>query len=267
MDGETAEVESRHIQPIHRAQLPSFQGRSGYYANCSTNCYRCGELGYAPNDTVSCAYSNESVYGEQSSNPGLQAITADVWNAGIGWAPMNSLSVSVDYYNWKIKNEVSTLSSGQLLPAECYCRNGQTNNTSPNCQNVSDWISRDSTYALDLIYTPKISIASQNLQAVTASFKYVQDIGRFGALQFSSNWTNMIKRELQPQAGDEYLDLLRDPYAMYVYDQFAKVRADVSAGWAKNPWTITMYFQHTAARPIRRHLYRARRQPFTDPQG
>ena len=36
----------------------------------------------------------------------------------------------------------------------------------------------------------------------------VQDIGRFGSLQFSSNYTNMLKRELQPQLNDPFLDLL-----------------------------------------------------------
>ncbi|WP_448134126.1 TonB-dependent receptor domain-containing protein [Stenotrophomonas rhizophila] len=229
----------------------AFQGRSGYYANASTDYYRCGQLGYDPADTLGCAYDNESVFGEQSGNPDLQPITADVWNAGIVWAPMNNLSVSVDYYNWKIKNEVNTLSSDQLLLAEYYCRNGLTNNTSASCQNVDDWITRDAAGNLEQIYTPKLNVAAQNLQAVTASFKYVQEIGRFGALQFGANYTNMIKRELQPQPGDAFLDLLRDPYAMWNYDQYAKVRTDGSVGWAKDKWTTTLYFNYIGKTPNR----------------
>lgn len=191
------------------------------------------------------------MFGEQSGNPDLQPITADVWNAGIVWAPMNNLSVSVDYYNWKIKNEVNTLSSDQLLLAEYYCRNGLTNNTSASCQNVDDWITRDAAGNLEQIYTPKLNVAAQNLQAVTASFKYVQEIGRFGALQFGANYTNMIKRELQPQPGDAFLDLLRDPYAMWNYDQYAKVRTDGSVGWAKDKWTTTLYFNYIGKTPNR----------------
>ncbi|WP_312785554.1 TonB-dependent receptor domain-containing protein [Stenotrophomonas indicatrix] len=244
----------------------AFQGRSGYYANSSVDYYRCGQLGFNPSDTVGCPYANESVFGEQSGNPELEAITADVWNAGIVWAPINNLSVSVDYYNWKIKNEVNTLSSDQLLLAEYYCRNGQTNNTSASCQNVSDWITRDGTGKLEQIYTPKMNIASQNLQAVTASFKYVQDIGRFGALQFSSNYTNMIKRELQPQPGDEYLDLLRDPYAMWNYDQYAKVRADGAVGWAKDKWTTTVYFNYIGKTP-NRMAYLGKGYDYVHPSG
>ncbi|WP_423179070.1 MULTISPECIES: TonB-dependent receptor domain-containing protein [unclassified Stenotrophomonas] len=244
----------------------AFQGRSGYYANGSIDYFRCGQLGFNPSDTVGCPYANESVFGEQSGNPELEAITADVWNAGIVWAPINNLSVSVDYYNWKIKNEVNTLSSDQLLLAEYYCRNGQTNNTSASCQNVNDWITRDGAGKLEQIYTPKMNIASQNLQAVTASFKYVQDIGRFGALQFSSNYTNMIKRELQPQPGDEYLDLLRDPYAMWNYDQYAKVRADGAVGWAKDKWTTTLYFNYIGKTP-NRMAYLGKGYDYVHPSG
>ncbi|PSD17047.1 TonB-dependent receptor [Stenotrophomonas maltophilia] len=227
----------------------AFQGRSGYYANGSTDYYRCGQLGYDPANTTGCPYDSVSVFGTRSGNPDLEPITADVWNAGVVWAPINNLSLSVDYYNWKIKNEVDTLSSDQLLLAEYYCRNGQSNNTSASCQNVDDWITRDASGVLDEIYTPKMNVARQNLEALTASFKYVQDIGRFGSLQFSANYTDMLKRKLQPQPGDEFLDLLHDPYAMWVYDSYAKVRADGSIGWAKDNWTTTLYANYIGKTP------------------
>ncbi|NYF34364.1 TonB-dependent receptor [Stenotrophomonas sp. JAI102] len=227
----------------------AFQGLSGYYANGATDYYRCGQLGYAPTDTTGCAYDSVSVFGQRAGNPDLEPITADVWNAGVVWAPLSNLSFSVDYYNWKIKNEVDTLSSDQLLLAEYYCRNGQVNNTSASCDNVNDWITRDASGVLDDIYTPKMNVASQNLQAITASAKYVQELGRFGALQFSTNYTNMIKRELQPQPGDEYLDLLRDPYNMWIYDSYAKVRADGSLAWALDKWTTTLYFNYVGKTP------------------
>ena len=74
--------------------------------------------------------------------------------------------LSVDY-NWKIKNEVKTLSTDQLLLAEYQCRNGLPNNTSASCQNVTDWVSRDAGGNLARVYTPKLNVASQNLEAVT----------------------------------------------------------------------------------------------------
>ncbi|MEL6079089.1 hypothetical protein, partial [Stenotrophomonas maltophilia] len=69
-----------------------------------------------------------------------------------------------------------------------------------------------------------LNVASQNLAAVTVASKYQQDIGRFGSLMISGNYTNMLKREVQPMAGASKLDLLSDPYNMCYYDNFAKVR-------------------------------------------
>ncbi|MDW7603663.1 TonB-dependent receptor, partial [Stenotrophomonas maltophilia] len=39
----------------------AFQGRSGYYANGSTDYYRCGQLGYDPANTTGCPYDSVSV--------------------------------------------------------------------------------------------------------------------------------------------------------------------------------------------------------------
>ncbi|MBH1508840.1 MULTISPECIES: TonB-dependent receptor domain-containing protein [Stenotrophomonas] len=243
-------VRGKYGTAFRAPSLPdAFQGKSGYYANSAKDYYRCGQLGFDPSNTVDCRYGSVSVFGTQSGNPELKPITADVWNAGLVWAPINNLSVSVDYYNWKIKNEVNTLSSDQLLLAEYYCRNGLTNTAGATCEEVANWVTRDASGALDEIYTPKLNVARQNLEAVTASFKYVQDIGRFGSLQFASNYTNMLKRELQPQLNDPFLDLLGNPYAMWVYDSYAKVRADGSVGWSIDKFTTTLYFNYIGRTP------------------
>jgi iron complex outermembrane recepter protein len=157
--------------------------------------------------------------------------------------------LAVDYYNWKIKNEVKTLSTDQLLLAEYQCRNGLPNNTSASCQNVTDWVSRDAGGNLTRVYTPKLNVASQNLEAVTVGAKYQQDLGRFGSLMFSGNYTNMLKREVVPLPGAQKLDLLSDPYNMWYYDNFAKVRGDVSVGWAISKFTTTVYANYVGSTP------------------
>ena len=228
----------------------AFQGRSGYYAANSTDYYRCGELGYVPGNTDACRYADSvSVYSERAGNPDLEPITADVWNAGIVWAPMANLSISADYYNWKIENEVDTASTDQLLLAEYYCRNGLPNGSSATCQNVADWVVRDSAGNLSSLYTPKMNVARQNLQAVTVGFKYLQDIGRFGSLQFSGNYTNMLKREVQAQPGEDFQDLLGNPKSMWNYDSYAKVRSDASVAWSLDKWTTTLYANYIGHTP------------------
>jgi outer membrane receptor for ferrienterochelin and colicin len=162
---------------------------------------------------------------------------------------MANLSISADYYNWKIENEVDTASTDQLLLAEYYCRNGLPNGSSASCQNVADWVVRDAAGNLSSLYTPKMNVARQNLQAVTVGFKYLQDIGRFGSLQFSANYTNMLKREVQSQPGEEFQDLLGNPIAMWNYDNFAKVRSDASVGWSVDKFTTTLYANYIGKTP------------------
>ncbi len=227
----------------------AFQGMSGSYSPGQNDYYRCSQLGYGLRDEKCAFYKNTSVYSEKSGNPDLKPITADVWSAGVVWAPVSNFSLSADYYNWKIKNEVKTLSTDQLLLAEYQCHNGLPNNTSASCQNVTDWVSRDAGGNLTRVYTPKLNVASQNLEAVTVAAKYQQDIGRFGSLMFSGNYTNMLKREVQPMPGAAKLDLLSDPYNMWYYDNFAKVRGDLSVAWNIAKFTTTVYANYVGSTP------------------
>lgn len=137
-------VESRPIESLlfrgkygtafRPPSLPdAFQGESGFYT-AATDYYRCAQLGFEPAYTVGCPYAGQSTLGVQSGSPELEPITADVWNAGVVWAPMANLSLAVNYYRWKIENEVDTLSSDQLLRAEHYCRNNLDNNTNATCR-------------------------------------------------------------------------------------------------------------------------------------
>jgi hypothetical protein len=50
----------------------------------------------------------------------------------------------------------------------------------------------------------------------------LQDIGRFGSLQFSDNYTNMLKHEVQVQPGEDFQDLLGNPQSIWNYESYAK---------------------------------------------
>lgn len=225
-----------------------YQGLSGYYISV-TDYYRCGQAGYTPGNTSSCRYDGVNTFGQQSGNSELDPITADVWNVGVVWAPMHNLSMSVDYYNWKIEDEVKQLSTDTLMLAEYYCRNGMANNAPVSCGNVANWVTRDANGNLTSIYTPKMNIAQQKLEAITASVNYLLDIGRFGSLAFNGNYTNNLKHKVTPEAGLAEIDLLRDPYNMWIYDNYAKTRADLSVAWAIDRFTTTLYANYVGSTP------------------
>lgn len=218
-----------------------FQGLSGYYTS-NTDYYRCGELGYAPDNTTGCPYNTSQYYGTQAGNTDLEPIRANTWSAGFVWAPLSNLSISADYFGWDIKDEVNQLDGDQILQQEYYCRRGEAGPGFTSCDNVAAWVVRDpNTGILESVFTPKVNIARQKLEIITVSAKYLQEIGRLGALQFSANYTNKRKHELQTDPSQPYIDLINAPGANWVYDAGPKWKADAAAGWSIGKWTTTLY--------------------------
>jgi len=226
-----------------------FQGMSGYYA-FAPDYYRCGQDGYTPADLEGCDYSSQQFEGSQAGNLDLEPITANTWNVGFVWAPTRNLSISADYLFWDIENEVKQLSAGQILEQEYYCRRNEAGPGITSCDNVAAWIERNpETEALVSVFTPKVNIAKQRLELITASVQYMLDIGNMGALNFSGNYTTKRKHELQTDPTQDFLDLIHQPGANWAYDAGPKWKADGSIGWAIGKWTTTLYANMLGATP------------------
>jgi len=226
----------------------TFQGTSGYYS-FETDYYRCAQAGFLPGNTDTCTWNNAQFFGTQSGNPDLDPIEADVWNAGIVWAPSPTFSLAVDYYNWDITNEVDQLDPELILLGEYYCRSDPTNTPVTACSDILAWVRRNSSGALESIYTPKVNIAGQTLEAVTASLNYLLDAGAVGNFRFIANYTNNLDRKLLPRPDAEEIDLLRDAINMWAYDAYAKTRGDASVAWSKGDWTTTLYANRIGSTP------------------
>lgn len=225
-----------------------FQGLSGYYSSV-TDYYRCSLEGYQPGNTDDCGFDNEQYFGQQEGNPKLKPIEADVWNAGFVWSPLDRMSLSVDYFHWEIRDEVDVQSSDQLMLQEYFCRTGRADANSASCQQALAWVTRNAAGELQQIYTPKVNVSQQKLNALSANFEYGLGIGRFGSLLFRASYSNILDHTVKPLPGDPEIDLLRDPYGMYVYDAYAKTRADASVSWAVDKWNTTVYANRIGRTP------------------
>lgn len=226
----------------------TFMGNSGYY-DFVIDYFRCAETGFLPGNTDDCDYNNQQFFGTTSGNTELEPINADVWNVGVVWAPTRNLSMSLDYFSWDIRNEVDSQQPNELALMEYYCRTGQADAASLACQNALEWIQRDTSGAITSIHTPKINVAQQKLNAITASINYMVDIGSFGSLSIAGNYSNTLDHTVKPLPDDPEIDLLRDPYNMWIYDAYAKTRADLSVAWAKDKWTTTVYVNRLGKTP------------------
>lgn len=228
-----------------------YQGMSGYYTFV-TDYYNCSLLGYGPGDTTNCpaAYSNRQTFGMQAGSLDLEPINADVWSAGVVWAPIDRMSVSLDYHSWDIEDEVTQQSPNGLMLQEYRCRTGLDDISSPLCVNTLDQVTRDSLGRVVEIFTPKINVSRQTLEAITAAFNYAFTAGTVGDFAFRANFTRKLDHMYQQYAEDPEIDLLNRPG----WSSDPRERADASVTWSKNNWRSTLYANWTGSTPN----YRAR---------
>lgn len=239
-----------------------FQGLSGFYS-FTTDYYNCQLLGFEPGDTSQCPsrYSNLQFFGQQAGNPELQPINAKAWTAGMVFAPSARFSISADYLNWDIDDEVAQQSVDELMLDEMFCRTGRLDPNSGTCQAALSQVTRGTAGNVQSVFVSKINVANRKLEAVNVGMNYLQPIGSFGELAFSGNWTRNIKHLAQTYPTDPVADLLNDPY----YSTDPKYRANASLGWHMDRFNATVYADHIGPTPN----YRATLQPedAVDPWG
>ncbi|MEI7036803.1 TonB-dependent receptor domain-containing protein [Fulvimonas yonginensis] len=233
-----------------------FQGLSGYYSFVP-DYLNCARMGYDPSNISNCPapYDSTQFFGQQAGNRDLQPITAKVWSYGFVWAPMSQMSFSVDYLHWDIDNEVNTQSVDQLSNTEYLCDIGTLDMNSPTCQNAFSQITRGTSTTPGLlgqiqqIYTPKVNVSNEQVNAITASFSYVQDIGRFGKLAFATSYSDVLKHTTQTYPTDPKVDVLRHP-AAYPNGTDFKSKVNGSLTWTPNEtWSATVYFNRYGSTP------------------
>lgn len=219
-----------------------FQGISGFYTS-TVDYYQCSLAGFSPEDPAAIdncpnALSNRQIFGTQSGNTELQPINADVWNAGVVWAPLDNLSFTADYYSWDIDDEVRQQSIDKLMFQEYRCRTGVDDINSPTCVAALSQVTRNALSGLvDEVYTPKVNVSKRTMEAATVGFNYAVAAGGFGDLNFSGNYTKILEHMRTLYEGDPEDDYLDDPY----YSTDPKQRANLSGTWSKGKWSSTVY--------------------------
>jgi len=222
-----------------------FQGLSGFYSS-ATDYYNCAALGYrGPNiDKCPARYASVQYFGQQAGNPALKPIEAKAWSYGVVWSPLSRLSASVDYLHWNVQGEVQNQSVDSLLNDEMLCRLGQRDINSPSCRAALAQITRSAGVAgngtigdITSIYRSKVNVSRRIINALVADFRYGFGIGRYGDLSFTATYTDMLKHDYQPYAGDPMVDRLRDP----TWSTDFKTRANASANWHLGEWSATLY--------------------------
>lgn len=233
-----------------------FQRPSGYY-NSVTDYLNCGRLGFAGSTLAQCPDQVRTAQfkGLTSGNPGLQPIKADVWSYGVVWAPVQNMSVSVDYLHFSINNEVTQLSADTLSNTQYLCDIGTVDAGTQTCKTAFADITRGNGGKLingvqllgpiTNISTKKLNLANELVNALVAHFSYAYDTGSFGRLVLDTSYSNELKHNSQDYVIDPSIDLLRHPN----YSTDFKTKTNASLTWLKNKWSATAYVNRYGSTP------------------
>lgn len=227
----------------------------------------CGRLGYTPSQYGACynkyyqsittgpLVSAGNVQQITSGNTALKPITANVWTYGLVWAPLEQMSISVDYLHWSINNEVTQLSSDTLSNTQYLCDIKTIDPNSATCTNAFAYLTRgaagqpvNGVALLGPILTansPKLNLANEQVNAVTAHFSYAHGIGSWGKLVWDASYSDVLKHTTQDYVIDPKVDVLTHPN--YSTDFKSKVNASMT--WEKDKWGTTLYVNRYGRTP------------------
>ncbi|PMQ06226.1 Colicin I receptor [Dyella sp. AD56] len=229
-----------------------FQGPSSVY-NSVTDYLNCARQGFGPSvapQKCPVPYDLTQYKGFTEGNTQLQPITAKVWSYGFVWAPIERMSVSVDYLHWNINNEVTQVDPDKLSKTEYLCDTGALDPKSGTCAQAFSLITRgpgkDGLLGQIIsINTPKLNLANEQVNAITANFSYVQPVGAFGQLALAMSYSDLLKHTTQDFVIDPKHDALREPF----YSTDFKSKANASLTWSKGDWSATWYVNRYGSTP------------------
>jgi iron complex outermembrane receptor protein len=223
-----------------------YSGTSGYYSSV-TDYYNCALLGDTGPKLSQCpgVYSQASYFNSTSGNVKLKPITATNWNYGLVWAPISKLSVTIDYLHFDIRNEVGTVPPNTISQENALCLLGTLNPTTPSCINAINAITRNQFGAIEDIYTPNQNIARERVNAITANLNYQVGIGAYGSLSLSGGYSDELRHDEQPFAGDPFINYLDSP----LYSTDFKTKANASVTWSVGDWATTLYVNRDGRTP------------------
>jgi iron complex outermembrane recepter protein len=204
-------------------RAPSLTETSGSPTRGFFNGVRDPKLCPVPNDTnPNCSLQ---VPGTSGSNPNLKPETSKSFTLGVIVEPVDNISIAVDYYDIKRKNEISSLDIEYLLANE---------NLYPK------YVTRDGTGAITSFLLPYENLGSTHVRGFDLDIKTSFGLGEYGKMKLGGYYNYMPDYFVAPVRGAVELN-----YAG-TYQQ-PRERFVATANWERGPWDATLTWNRTGA--------------------
>jgi iron complex outermembrane recepter protein len=207
-----------------------------------------GAAGGQRNTTQCSAPGDPTVYSTQTTiagNPNLEEEKGESFGAGLVWDIMDNMSITLDYYRIKLKDQSLQLSNAFLLENEANCRLGRfpNGNPFPNaigsafCQNVFSLVTRQggtTDGVIQRINSAYINAALTDTSGIDASYKYSLDTDRFGDFGLDLAYSLVLTNKFKQFEADRLVEF-RD-----VPDFDSRSRARGTVTWDRGDWAASV---------------------------
>lgn len=194
---------------------------------------------FSNSDCVEDGGYDYGIVAQRSGNRDLQAETGKTLTAGFVFAPSSRLSLSVDYFDVTMDNQVDDLSVDQLVQDEADCRKGVLNASTPTCVDAFTRIKRFTSGALngrvESISVNPINIAHEKTSGIDIAFRGSVPTG-IGTFTLSLGHTHVFKHEFQQYPGDPIIDKLAVDSGYYM----PRDKSTGSISWEDNGLKLTV---------------------------
>ncbi|MDC8760424.1 TonB-dependent receptor plug domain-containing protein [Janthinobacterium fluminis] len=221
---------------------------TGYYSS-TTDHYRCAQAGKALEDCDYAGMSPGANYVQYGSKD-LKSEKGKSYGVGVVWSPSTSFDVSLDYWNIKIDNLVTNLSSDKLLRDESDCRLGKADINSPSCVDTLRRVERYPLTALNKpgeireITTNPINAAHESSSGFDLSLKYQWKTTDYGSFVWKADYSRTLTKRSKQFEGDAISD---DLNTLSNVDWPSKFNTSLS--WNIGDWTNTLFVTRYSKTP------------------
>ncbi len=197
-------------------------------------------------DIGDCSYADTGIVANRNGNRKLQPETSKSLNAGVVFAPVRNIDISVDYFRVQLDNQVQDLSIDTLLRTEADCRIGTTQSgkavdaTSPTCLDALARVKRFAGGALagelDSVAINPVNVARERTSGLDIAFHARLPTERFGTFALSASHTHVFDHTFIQYPGDPTINKLAFDSGYDIPRD--KSTASITWTYAKAKWTI-----------------------------
>ncbi|MFC3653136.1 TonB-dependent receptor domain-containing protein [Dyella humi] len=212
-----------------------FLGPTDYYT-LITDYYQCAQA-----HSSACGTDYQySVQGTTRANPHLQPTSAQSWDFGTVWSPIDQVELSLDYLHIAIQNEVVQQDIPLLMQTDAQCLLGQRDPNSSECRGATSQVMRaGSGGPVTGITTYYANLSNEVTKSIMGSARYRFALFNLGTLDLRLDYNDMLKHDYQIAPGQPPINNLANAQ----YSTEFKSIANGSITWTSpgGHWTGTLY--------------------------